>query len=140
MAKEDPMVQQAQKILMEISSDEDVQKLLRERDVARKFLEMDLVLATERAEAKGWKRGRKKGREEGRKEGRKEGRQQGREEGRREAIMQLLSLRGIELTPADHSALMACNHMETLDKLLQRALTLPPDESLFDGIDVQSKP
>ena len=120
VAKEDPMVSEAQTMLVELSSDEEVRRLAEERELALRFYEMDLRLAREQAEATG----REKGREEGREEGKAQG--------RAEAILQLLSARGIQPTPDVHARVMACRDVPALDKLLRRALTLEPGEDLFD--------
>ena len=120
VAKEDVMVSEAQTILEELSSDEEVRRLAEERELALRFYEMDLRLAREQAEATG----REKGREEGREEGKAQG--------RAEAILQLLSARGIQPTPDVHARVMACRDVPALDKLLRRALTLEPGEDLFD--------
>jgi flagellar biosynthesis/type III secretory pathway protein FliH len=120
VAKEDAMVSEAQTILEELSSDEEVRRLAEERELALKFYEMDLRLAREQAEAKG------------REEGREEGRAEGEAKGRAEAILQLLSARSIQLTNDVHARVMACRDVPTLDKLFRRALTLEPGEDLFD--------
>jgi predicted transposase/invertase (TIGR01784 family) len=104
VAKEDAMVSEAQTILEELSSDEEVRRLAEERELALKFHEMDLRLARAEGEARG----------------------------RAEAILQLLSARGIQTTPDVHARVLACRDMPTLDKLLRRALTLEPGEDLFD--------
>jgi hypothetical protein len=110
------MVSEAQTILEELSSDEEVRRLAEERELALKFYEIDLRLAREQAEAKG----------------REEGREEGKAQGRAEAILQLLSARGIQPTPDVNARVMACRDVPTLDKLFRRALTLEPGEDLFD--------
>jgi hypothetical protein len=102
------MVSEAQTMLAELSSDQEVRRLAEERELALKFYEMELELA------------RDKGREEGR------------EEGRAEAILQILSVRGIPLSTEDNARLMACRDVSALDKLVRRALTMQPGEGLFD--------
>ncbi|HQK18803.1 MAG TPA: hypothetical protein PLJ27_15195 [Polyangiaceae bacterium] len=109
MSQEDPMVIEAYEWLVELSSDEDVQRCARERDENRKLNEIELWLTRE------------------------EGREEGREQGKREVIQRILSLRSIELTPSDHDALMACHDITTLDKLLERALLMQPGQALIEG-------
>ncbi|HNT00244.1 MAG TPA: hypothetical protein PKL73_25000 [Polyangiaceae bacterium] len=103
------MVIEAYEWLVELSSDEDVQRCARERDENRKLNEIELWLTRE------------------------EGREEGREQGKREVIQRILSLRSIELTPSDHDALMACHDITTLDKLLERALLMQPGQALIEG-------
>jgi predicted transposase/invertase (TIGR01784 family) len=105
VAKEDPMVNEAQSILEELSSDEGVRRLAEQREIALKFWEMEIALTRER----------------------------GREEGRAETILQILSTRGIELTTEDRARLLACRDRSVLDELLPRALTLQPGEELFES-------
>ncbi len=105
VAKEDPMVNEAQTILEELSSDEAVRRLAEDREIALKFWEMEMELT----------------------------RQKGREEGRAETILQILSTRGIELTTESRARLLACRDRSVLDKLVPRALTLQPGEDLFEG-------
>ena len=71
-------------------------------------------------------------REEAWRQGRAEGWAEGTKKGKREAVQHLLSLRSIELTPSDHDALMACNDITTLEKLLERALVMQSGEALFE--------
>ena len=111
------MVIEAYEWLVELSSDEDVQRCARERDENCKLNEIELWLM----------------REEGRVEGRVEGEETGTKKGKREAIQRILSLRSIELTPSDHDALMACHDITTLDKLLERALLMQPGQALIEG-------
>lgn len=108
MAKEDPLVSEAQTMLVELSSDEEVRRLAEERELALKFYEMELELARDK------------------------GREQGREEGRAGAILQILSARGIHLSTEDHARLMTWRDVSDLDKLVRRASTLQPGEDLFD--------
>jgi len=103
------MVNEAQKILVELSSDEEVRRLAEDREIALKFWEMELELTREK------------------------GREEGREEGRAETILQILATRGIELTTEDRARLLACRDRSVLDELLPRALTLQPGEDLFEG-------
>jgi len=103
------MVIEVYEWLVELSSDEDVQRCARERDENRKLNEIELWLTRE------------------------EGREEGREQGKREVIQRILSLRSIELTPSDHDALMACHDITTLDKLLERALLMQPGQALIEG-------
>jgi len=103
------MVIEAYEWLVELSSDEDVQRCARECDENRKLNEIELWLTRE------------------------EGREEGREQGKREVIQRILSLRSIELTPSDHDALMACHDITTLDKLLERALLMQPGQALIEG-------
>ena len=107
------MVNEAQTILEELSSDEAVRRLAERREIARKFWEMELELTREQSEARG--------------------REEGREEGRAETILQILSERGIELPTEDRARLLACRDRSVLDKLVPRALTLQPGEDLFEG-------
>jgi predicted transposase/invertase (TIGR01784 family) len=108
VAKEDPMVNEAQKILVELSSDEEVRRLAEQRELALKFWEMELELRHQK------------------------GREEGREEGQAESILKILSARGLQLTSEDHARLMACRDVSILDELLRRALTLQTGEDLFD--------
>jgi predicted transposase/invertase (TIGR01784 family) len=112
VAKEDPMVNEAQTMLQELSSDEAVRRLAEEREIALKFWEMELQLTREKE--------------------REQGREEGREEGRAETILQVLSARGIELTTEDRTRLLACRERSVLDKLVLRALTLESGEDLFE--------
>jgi predicted transposase/invertase (TIGR01784 family) len=109
VAKEDPMVSEAQTILEELSSDEAVRKLAEQREIALKFWEMELEFRHEK------------------------GREEGREEGRAETILQILSTRGIELPTESRARLLACRDRSVLDKLVPRALTLQPGEELFES-------
>jgi flagellar biosynthesis/type III secretory pathway protein FliH len=133
VSEEDPMVREAYDLLVELSSSEDVQRYAKEREENRKLNDIEFMLTREEGKEEGWKLGRKKGQEEGKEEGQKEGEETGRKKGKREDIQRLLSLRSIELTPSDHDALMACNDITTLDKLLERALLIQPGERLFEG-------
>ena len=128
VAKEDPMVSDAHKLLIDISSDEELQNFAKEREIGRRFYEMDVMLIREEAEAEGERRGERRGERKGKREGKREGRAQG----KRETILQLLAMRKIELTPKDRAALMACNRISTLDKLVEKAMTMQPGEPLFD--------
>ena len=108
VSEEDPMVREAYDLLVELSSSEDVQRYAKEREENRKLNDIEFMLTREEGEETGTKKGTRK------------------------AIQRLLSLRSIELTPSDHEALMACNDITTLDKLLERALLIQPGERLFE--------
>jgi predicted transposase/invertase (TIGR01784 family) len=113
VAKEDPMVSEAQTILVELSSDEAVRRLAERREIALKFWEMELELTRE--------------------QGREEGEARGEARGQAASILKVLTARGIELTTENRARLLACRDISVLDELLPRALTLQPGEDLFGG-------
>jgi hypothetical protein len=113
VAKEDPMVSEAQTILEELSSDEAVRRLAERREIALKFWEMELELTREQSEARGEARGEAKG--------------------QAASILKVLTARGIELTTENRARLLACRDISVLDELLPRALTLQPGQDLFEG-------
>ncbi len=101
VAKEDPMVSEAQTILEELSSDEAVRKLAEDREIALKFWEMELELRQEK----------------------------GREEGREEELLRLYERRlGRHLAEAERATL--AERLETLgpDRLGDVVLDFAPRE------------
>jgi predicted transposase/invertase (TIGR01784 family) len=117
VAKEDPMVNEAQTILEELSSDEAVRRLAEQREIALKFWEMELELVREQSEAKGEARGEARGQARG----------------QAESILKVLAARGIELTTESRARLLACRDRSVLDEMLRRALALQPGEDLFES-------
>ncbi len=108
VAKEDPMVNEAQKILVELSSDEEVRRLAEERELALKFWDMELELTRE------------------------QGREEGEAKGRAQALLRLLSSRNVNLAPEQRKRIENCKDARTLDAWFDRALTLAPGEDPFD--------
>ncbi len=101
VAKEDPMVNEAQAILVELSGDEEVRRLAEEREIALKFWEMELELT----------------------------RAQGREEGREEGLLHLYARRlGRPLAEAERACL--AERLETLgpDRLGDVVLDFAPGD------------
>ncbi|MCU0691501.1 MAG: Rpn family recombination-promoting nuclease/putative transposase [Polyangiaceae bacterium] len=122
-AKEDVMVVEANKLLNELSADESVRKLARDRELALKFYKLELVEA------------REEGREEGRAEGEQKGRAEGEQKGRADAIVQVITARGLRLTPAQGQRLRSCTDVAELDRLLRRALSIVAAQELFEDSD-----
>ncbi|MCU0694725.1 MAG: Rpn family recombination-promoting nuclease/putative transposase [Polyangiaceae bacterium] len=112
VAKEDVMVVEANKLLDELSADESVRKLAHDRGLGLKFYKLELV--------------------EAREEGRAEGEARGEARGRADAIMQVITARGLRLTPAQVERLRTCTDLAELDRLLRRALSIETAQQLFE--------
>ncbi|MEO1483955.1 MAG: hypothetical protein AAFU77_17730 [Myxococcota bacterium] len=73
------------------------------------------------------------GREEGREEGRKEGDEQGRAEAHAEAILEVLRVRGLDISENTQSRIRNCGHLEQLERWLNRAMSASSTDEVFEA-------
>jgi flagellar biosynthesis/type III secretory pathway protein FliH len=95
-------------------------------------LKLGLKRGMEKGMEKGLVKGRAEGRTEGRAEGRTEGRAEGRTEGRALSLLDVLSMRGIEVSSDVSDRIKNCVDLDCLDVWFKRAMTISGVEALFD--------
>jgi hypothetical protein len=102
-------------------------------EAARKAIEMEPELDKffSAAQRKNFERGRSKGLAEGKAEGRVEGKAEGRVEGKAEALLKILMRRGLTPTVKQRSRVIECADLATLERWLDRSLTVDSFEELF---------
>jgi hypothetical protein len=93
-----------------------------------------IMTLADQLRAEGHAKGRFEGRSEGRAEGRSEGRAEGRSEGRAESIVNILTVRGLDVSEETRETILSCREESILDRWLRRALTVEVSGDIFrDG-------
>ncbi|WP_405615494.1 hypothetical protein [Streptomyces sp. NBC_00076] len=67
-------------------------------------------------------------------------RDEGRAQGRAEDILRILDRRGLDVSDADRERITSCGDLDTLGRWLDRAITTPSTEEIFDEISTDEQP
>ncbi|MGP4109506.1 hypothetical protein ACTWP5_01140 [Streptomyces sp. 4N509B] len=89
---------------------------------------------TIKAEAReeGLEEGRAEGREEGLEEGRAEGLAQGKAQGKAQDLLEVMTVRGFQVSDDDRQRILACTDLPTLDRWFSRSLRAASTAEVFD--------
>jgi hypothetical protein len=114
-------------LLVERSLSVALRKALEMQADIRKYMSASQRRSYDKAKAEG----ELKGRAEGELKGRAEGELKGRAEGKAEAVLTILAKRGLSVTPRQRRKIRGCIDLATLDRWLERALSVASVDQLL---------